>query len=398
MAAGLGFKTFTTGEVLSAANVNGYLMQGVLVFASAAARDAAITSAQEGQFAYLKDTNVTTYYTGSAWANLDTTGMTNPMTTTGDTIYSSSGSTPARLGIGSTGQVLTVAAGIPSWATPASSSTFTTDILANNTVRVGKGNSSVASNTVVGKDAGKVITTASQTTLMGFEAGIAITSGNDNTGIGPGALTTLTTGTNNVAVGISALSTTNGTNNVAVGNASLLSLTSGTFNTAIGHQSTSTLTTGSNNTAIGYQAQAATNTTSNSVTLGDSSITALRCQVTSITSLSDQRDKKNIEPLEVGLDFINTLKPVSFDWNMRPKLDDEGKVVSIGKIDAPDMGFIAQDLIAAEDAVGLADHLQLSYRENPEALEASQGRLIPILVKAIQDLSAKVAILEATPK
>jgi len=119
MAAGLGFKTFTTGEVLTAADTNGYLMQGVLVFASAAARDAAITSPQEGQFAYLKDTNVTTYYTGSAWANLDTTGMTNPMTTTGDTIYASSGSTPARLGIGSTGQVLTVAGGIPSWATPA---------------------------------------------------------------------------------------------------------------------------------------------------------------------------------------------------------------------------------------------------------------------------------------
>ena len=54
----------------------------------------------------------------------DATGMTNPMTTTGDTIYSSSGSTPARLGIGSTGQVLTVAAGVPSWATPASGSTF----------------------------------------------------------------------------------------------------------------------------------------------------------------------------------------------------------------------------------------------------------------------------------
>lgn len=119
MAAGLGFKTFTTGEVLTAADTNGYLMQGVLVFATSTARDAAITSPQEGQFAYLKDTNVTTYYTGSAWANLDTTGMTNPMTTTGDTIYSSSGSTPARLGIGSTGQVLTVASGIPSWASPA---------------------------------------------------------------------------------------------------------------------------------------------------------------------------------------------------------------------------------------------------------------------------------------
>jgi hypothetical protein len=92
------------------------------VFASAAARDAAVTSPQEGNFAYLKDTNVTTYYTGSAWANLDTTGMTNPMTTTGDTIYSSSGSTPARLGIGTAGQVLQVNSGAtaPEWATPAS--------------------------------------------------------------------------------------------------------------------------------------------------------------------------------------------------------------------------------------------------------------------------------------
>jgi hypothetical protein len=118
MAAGLGFKDFVTGEVLTAADVDGYLMQGVWVFASATARDAAVTSPQEGNFAYLKDTNVTTYYTGSAWANLDTTGMTNPMTTTGDTIYSSSGSTPARLGIGSTGDVLTVAGGVPSWAAP----------------------------------------------------------------------------------------------------------------------------------------------------------------------------------------------------------------------------------------------------------------------------------------
>ena len=49
----------------------------------------------------------------------DSAGMTNPMTTTGDTIYSSSGSTPARLGIGSTGQVLTVSGGLPTWSTPA---------------------------------------------------------------------------------------------------------------------------------------------------------------------------------------------------------------------------------------------------------------------------------------
>jgi len=65
----------------------------------------------------------TLYFTSSSAAIFfdisQSAGMTNPMTTTGDTIYSSSGSTPARLGIGSTGQVLTVASGIPSWATPA---------------------------------------------------------------------------------------------------------------------------------------------------------------------------------------------------------------------------------------------------------------------------------------
>jgi hypothetical protein len=71
-------------------------------------------------FSFLKDTNATQFYDGSAWTNLDTTGMVNPMTTTGDVIYSSSGTTPARLGIGTTGQVLTVAGGVPSWATAAS--------------------------------------------------------------------------------------------------------------------------------------------------------------------------------------------------------------------------------------------------------------------------------------
>lgn len=70
MAAGQGFKTFATGDVLTASDVNGYLMQGVLVFASAAARDSSITSPQQGQIAFLKDTNSTVYYSGSAWVAL----------------------------------------------------------------------------------------------------------------------------------------------------------------------------------------------------------------------------------------------------------------------------------------------------------------------------------------
>ena len=81
MAAGLGFKTFTTGEVLTSADVNGYLMQGILVFATEAARNSAITSPQEGQFAFTKDTNSLWYYTGSAWVASGATGDIEGITT-----------------------------------------------------------------------------------------------------------------------------------------------------------------------------------------------------------------------------------------------------------------------------------------------------------------------------
>jgi hypothetical protein len=56
-----------------------------------------------------------------SWANT----FSNPLTTTGDTIYSSSGTTPARLAIGSTGNILTVAGGVPTWAAPAASGGMT---------------------------------------------------------------------------------------------------------------------------------------------------------------------------------------------------------------------------------------------------------------------------------
>lgn len=67
MGAGLGFKTFVTGDILTATDTNGYLMQGVWVFADAAARDAAVTSPQEGNMCYLKSTDAVQSYSGSAW-------------------------------------------------------------------------------------------------------------------------------------------------------------------------------------------------------------------------------------------------------------------------------------------------------------------------------------------
>jgi hypothetical protein len=74
MAAPLGFKDFTTGEVLTAADVDGYLMQGIWVFANATARDAAVTSPQEGNFAFTKDNNSLWYYDGAAWVASGATG------------------------------------------------------------------------------------------------------------------------------------------------------------------------------------------------------------------------------------------------------------------------------------------------------------------------------------
>jgi hypothetical protein len=88
MAAGLGFKDFTTGEVLTAADVDGYLMQGVWVFADAAARTAAVTSPQEGNMSFLKDTNSTEYYTGSAWAAVGAAGGGMTLINTGGTTLS----------------------------------------------------------------------------------------------------------------------------------------------------------------------------------------------------------------------------------------------------------------------------------------------------------------------
>jgi hypothetical protein len=83
MAAGLGLKTFVTGDVLTAADTNGYLMQGVWVFADAAARDAAVTSPQEGNMCYLKDTDATQSYSGTAWVAVGGGGgMTLISTTT----------------------------------------------------------------------------------------------------------------------------------------------------------------------------------------------------------------------------------------------------------------------------------------------------------------------------
>jgi hypothetical protein len=313
--------------------------------------------------------------------------------------------------------------------------TFDGTNLTSNGVKVGRGLNNVATTTAVGSGALASTTgSAGGTTAVGANALTLLTSGINNTAVGANTLTTTTVGYNNTAVGAFAAWKATGTDNTATGTSALQAITTGFGNTAIGSSAlskletainntavggTSTLTnnissvgntavgvyclsgvTGQENTAIGYfaganitsggnnscigrAAYASSATVNNEITLGDSSITTLRCQVTSITSLSDARDKTNIQPLIPGLNFINRLSPVSFDWNMR-----DG-----GKIGVADTGFIAQDLQACQSLT--QEFIPgLVYAENPNKLEAAYGKLIPVLVKAIQELTARVAELE----
>ena len=162
-------------------------------------------------------------------------------------------------------------------------------------------------------------------------------------------------------------------------------VTTGNSNTLIGNLAgTNSPRTGQNNVCLGYNANASSNTVSNEITLGNSSISSLRCQVTSISSLSDRRDKKDIKELPIGLDFINKLNPVEFTWNMR-----DG-----AKVGQKEAGFIAQELDEAQQDAGVEDLMKLVLKTNPEKLEAAPGKLIPVLVKAIQELSSEIETLK----
>jgi hypothetical protein len=249
---------------------------------------------------------------------------------------------------------------------------------------------------------------ANRCIIIGENAGTNIT-GQSNIAIGHLSGSDLTSGQSNVLIGSSTgrFSTTT-IGSTFVGHTAGQLVETGSGNTFIGHQAgynTGTYQwlntfigfaaagnipgggsfTGQNTTCIGAAASPSSTTASNEFTLGEN-INVLRCAATTITSTSDARDKKEIEELPVGLDFIKELKPVKFVWNDR---DNEAKR------DIKDFGFIAQDLKKSQEDAELEDTLKLVYESNPEKLEASYGKLIPILVKAIQELSKELEILKS---
>jgi len=210
---------------------------------------------------------------------------------------------------------------------------------------------SSANNVAVGKDAGTALSSGGEATLVGYLAGDAITTANYSTALGYQASGQVTTGDSN---------------------------------TSIGNNAGSSLTTGANNASLGYNANPSSATASNEVTFGNSSISSIRCAVQTISALSDARDKENVEELPLGIEFINTLRPVKFDWAMR-----DGFQKGVQEI-----GFVAQELDKAQQDANAEEYMRLVLKTNPDRLESTYGKLVPILTKAVQELSAEVEELK----
>lgn len=258
-------------------------------------------------------------------------------------------------------------------------------------------------NTAVGDSSLYALTApAHNNVALGYQAGQYITTGSYNIAIGTQAMQSASgtplTGAVNIAVGYAALSSIQGntSDNIAIGPYALYADTTGSDNTALGYGAGQSITTGTNNVFLGSGAQAlaatdsneivlgasATGNSSNTVTLGNTSITGLYAKVTTITGTSDRRLKKDIEDADLGLDFIEKLRPVSYRYNNGDN--------------TLRYGFIAQDVEQAlpkslQDMIETsqpAHGLALIVRDHDKDRTYNMGysELLSPLVKSVQQL------------
>jgi len=269
--------------------------------------------------------------------------------------------------------------------------------------------------TGIGADALKNITNGIGNTALGYNSLENTTSGNNNTGIGTEAMSANTTGTDNVAVGKNSLgSNTTGSNNTVVGSEAMSSNVSGKENTAIGYQalqygkgnwntavgryaqSVNGNYFGSYNTSLGHNAgttaptgeESYSNTTaigagatvdaSNKVKIGNPLVAWIGGQVP-WSPASDFRFKKDILDSDLGLEFINSLRPVSYQ--MKTDTDDRRSY-----------GFIAQEV---EKSLGDRKTKLIDTENTPEAYKYLRyNDIIPILTKAVQEQQIQIEELK----
>ena len=326
----------------------------------------------------------------------------------------------------------------------------------------GGGSSSAATgnyNAALGFSALQNTTTGTQNIAVGAFAMQSITEGDSNVAVGYQALDANTTGVDNVAIGRDALganvdddgsvavgrnslrvanntgadaisyntavgtnsgySTTLGTQNTLVGYAAGFGLTEGLSNTVLGINAGYGLTTGDNNLLLGKDAGRTgspgglVDTEDNIICLGDESISAIYANVQTISS-SDARDKTDFTDLDIGLEFVKALKPVTYKWDRRSKYGDKTAddydlnaqtPDGTHKEDWLDIGFKAQDVEALEVAAGYTKdnktNLVSSHTPDGTQVGLQYTKFVPILVKAIQEqqaliesLTSRIAALE----
>lgn len=216
------------------------------------------------------------------------------------------------------------------------------------------------------------------------------TIGSTNIATGFEALKCNTTGSSNIAQGYKSLiGNTTGYRSVAVGHHTLLASNATGCNIAIGYEAACTLTTGIGNLVIGYQAQTQNATSSNQIIIGTTAYTSQFAPSATWSALSDSRDKAEVETITLGIDFIREIRPVKFKWQLR------GTDVNHPRWGMPDSGFLAQELLTTANKWSANSWLKIASDSDPEQLYADPGRLLPVIVKAIQDLDAKIEELRA---
>ena len=264
-------------------------------------------------------------------------------------------------------------------------------------------NTTGGSNVGIGRDALYANTTASNNTAVGYQSLDANTTGASNVAVGQSALANNTTASSNTAVGNNSMVTnTTGVSNTALGLASGYSNTEGRDNTLIGDAAGYYNTTGSGNVMVGsrnnvgdYAPIFGLSTADNRVGIGHSGTTNAYVQV-AWTVVSDQRDKADITNFTHGLDYVNKLRPVNYVWDNRINYED-GVPDGSKKKSEVQLGFLAQEVQAVETSLGI-DNNAIIDTEDSDKLRMTESKLIPVLVNAVQELSAQLTTLQAEVK
>ena len=278
--------------------------------------------------------------------------------------------------------------------------------------QAGKGVTTGHTNTMIGGLTCQAALTGTANVIIGTEAGNDLTSGSLNTFVGVLAGDATDDGNENTGIGYKALSANCGAGNTAVGSGSGR-LVTGAANTTMGVSSGYELTSGSNNLILGQDAGRSTSpggaidTAGNTITLGNNSIDTANVKV-DWTIPSDQRDKTDFTALDIGLDFVKALNPVTYKWDQRSDYGDQDAddwslsdqtPDGTHKKDWLDLGFKAQEVEALEIAAGYnkANKTNLTISLNPDGEQYGMrySKFVPILVKAIQEQNALIEALTA---